>query len=192
MKYLSTFVILIGLASCGVSSKPFKYDFFVMQNLEKVAGEEITLENKPFTLSSSGKKFSYVFSKKKITLLEGKKKIVKVSLSTGISFPDASLYEADDLYSDASACKIYYGNQGKSCQKFIKVKKELGLEDELAYSFTDFSGKTKSFLIESIDNVKLSKMQSQSYYVYFFTFLQKIGEVEELLAVDKIKINIKN
>jgi hypothetical protein len=192
MKYLNTCAMLIGLISFGVSSEPVKNEFFIMQNWKKISGDEITLENVPFTLSSSsGKGFSYVFSKDKIKSLEGKKQILKISGSTAMTLSNAMLYESDDLYDDASACKIHYGKKEKPCQKFIQIKKELGLEDELAYSFTDFAGETNSFLIEGINGVKASKIKDKSYYVYFFTFLKDIGEVEMLFSVDKIKINIK-
>ena len=191
MNYLKTCVLLIGLISFGVSSEPVKDKFFIMQNWEKITGDEITLKNVPFTLSTSGEIFTYVFSKKKIKALEGKKQILKISGCTAMSLPDAMLYEVDDIYSDASACKIYYGKKKKPCQEFIKIKKELGFEDELAYTFTDFSGETKNFLIEAIDGVKASELKGKSYYIYFFTFLKEIGEVEILWAIDKIKINIK-
>ena len=190
MKYLNTCVMLLGLSSFAVCAEAVKGEFFIMQNWEKVEGKEIKLENKPFTLSTTGEHYSYVFSKNKIDFLEGKKQILKISGSVAQGLSHAMLYEADDVYTDAAACKIHYGNQGKECQEFIEKKKELGLEGIPAYSFTHFTDETKKHLIESINEVKLSEIKDESYYIYFFTHIKDVGEVETLFAVDKIKINI--
>jgi len=191
MKYIHYLILVLTALTLLSCSKIPEEEFYIMQDGKPFTGDEITVNNRAFTLVSNQKEYSFVFAKKPIKMLADHKEIVKVTGTLSAWYPkQALLYKDSDLLNDKDACDAYYGYNGKGCQEFIARKKALGFRQHYAYTFASYSIQEKETRIESIEDVKIEKMSNQHYYLYFFRTYAKMGKVARAQKITRIKINI--
>lgn len=166
--------------------------FYIMQDGESFSGSEITIERETFSFMSNEKGYSLIISKEPIRDLEHNDVIVKATGTSGAWYPgNLPLYQSSDLITDETACDVYYGNQGEKCQIFVKEKIRLGFKDTYIYTFSEYFIDAKVKKITEIDNESIENLFSGRYYLYFFSFKDKMGEVARSQSITRMKINFR-
>lgn len=173
------------------SEKP-KNEFYLKQDGKYFSGEEVFLDKKSFTIGSTKKDYSVVIAKNAIRNLADHKEIVKLNGTSGAWYPEQlPLYVVSDLLSDKDACDIYYGNQGKACQAFVKEKTRLGFRRHYAYTFAEYMISENEMKIEKLGRKAIAKLETGKYYLYFFRSEDGMGEVARAQRVTRMKIDFR-
>lgn len=181
--------ILFTLTAC--SEQP-KNEFYIMQDGDYFYGNEVSIEKKNFTISSSIKGYSIVMAKEPIKNLADHMEIVKLNATSGAWYPnELPFYQVSDLLSDRDACDVYYGNQGKECQVFVKEKTRLGFRRHYAYTFAEYMISENSIEIKKMGKKEMKDMEVGQYHLYFFRSEDKMGNIARAQRVTRMKVNIK-